>query len=201
VIALLLVLGCGSPRDPWTEAGALAPNLARIDTDRDGRVTDAEWARVAYAAPPLGSLDEDEDGALDAGELSRWLATQDPVRFDLPQAPPPATGDGPALLDVHARHAWEELTVLCEASSAGGRAVPTPAEVEAAVREGAPDGPALRHAREILATQTPDPLSRLRPPCDATVRDTLDAALRARLGWQSPSPALAAALPRLDPAR
>ncbi|MEN9786595.1 MAG: hypothetical protein RLZZ299_1859 [Pseudomonadota bacterium] len=198
---LLLLLACPTQRPPWTHDGALAPHLARIDADHDGRVTDAEWARVAYAAPPLGSLDEDGDGALSAAELARWLATQDPVRFDAPHATAHADADSASLLGVHARHAWEELTTLCEAAAARGRAVPTPAEVEAAVAENAPDGPALRHARAVLASDAPDPLARLRQPCDARVRDALDAAVRTRLGWETPSPALEAALPRLDATR
>lgn len=76
---LLLVLACHTGR--WTDDAALAPTLARMDADHDGRVTEAEYTHVAFGAPTFDRCDADADGTLDLSELAALVAEQDPVEF------------------------------------------------------------------------------------------------------------------------
>lgn len=67
---------------PWTAENAYAPVLASIDLDHDGRVTEAEFAKVSYGAPRFSQVDSDGSGALDVAELSSLVASEDPLTFD-----------------------------------------------------------------------------------------------------------------------
>ena len=191
---LLFLVGCGGAAVPaapvapgWTLEGAFSPHLARIDADGDGRVEDPEWAAVAYAAPALGNLDQDGDDVLSVAELLAYLDTVDPATFDGARRSPPAEGETAPLMGPAGRHAWEELTLRAESHARRGLATPTPAQLDAAVREESADGPLLREARAVLDAQTPDPAA-ARVPADRDVRARLDAHVRVQLGWGPPRP-------------
>jgi len=80
-VLLLALLGCGE-EPAWTHAGALAPTLALMDADADGRVSEAEYVRLALAGPTFERVDLDRDGALSGEELERLVFLQDPLSFD-----------------------------------------------------------------------------------------------------------------------
>ena len=79
MIALWSLLAC-APR--WTEAAALAPHLARLDADGDGRVRAGEYDPHVWNGPSFGSADRDHDGVLSAAELSALVRAQQPTSFD-----------------------------------------------------------------------------------------------------------------------
>ncbi|MDP2313071.1 MAG: hypothetical protein Q8P41_09220, partial [Pseudomonadota bacterium] len=76
MIALLWLWGCGPQ---WTDVGALAPTLARMDADRDGRVAQAEYDALAFHGEPFESVDTDKSGALSADELLAIVQASDPA--------------------------------------------------------------------------------------------------------------------------
>ena len=90
---ILLLLACATPR--WTLDGTVAPARARLDSNHDGRVDSAEYARVAFAAPPFDTVDVDHDGDLSTAELRTFVYATDPATFLAagPERPP----DPPAL--------------------------------------------------------------------------------------------------------
>ena len=73
---LWLLLSCGG--DGWTLEGAVAPTLPVLDRDHDGRVTEAEYARVSFAGPEFSAVDTDGDGAIDVAELRALVDASDP---------------------------------------------------------------------------------------------------------------------------
>lgn len=83
---LALLLACGTA-PPWTDASALGPHLARLDTDGDGRVSAAEYGRTRREGPPFATADDNGDGALGAEELALLVRAQDPATFDGEAAP------------------------------------------------------------------------------------------------------------------
>ncbi|MFZ5482556.1 MAG: hypothetical protein ACOZNI_37685 [Myxococcota bacterium] len=91
------LLACGEA-GPWSREAALAPAVARLDRDGDGRVVAAEYERVRLAGPPFSEADADGDGALDLDELDALRAAQDPVTFTpmLAGAPPAPVARPPA---------------------------------------------------------------------------------------------------------
>lgn len=79
---ILLLLACTpSPTGPWTPDRALAPTLTRLDTDKDGNVSEAEWARVDHLGPTFAEADVDKDGQLDLDELKKITFSQDPLEY------------------------------------------------------------------------------------------------------------------------
>lgn len=90
----LAFLACD--RGPWTTENALAPSLARMDKDGDGRVTEAEYAPVSFAGPPWADVDLDASGDVDLRELAGLIQRQDPTTFYFsdPELPPPRMGGG-----------------------------------------------------------------------------------------------------------
>jgi hypothetical protein len=162
----------------WTRAAALAPILTHTDTDHDGRVSRAEYDRVAYRAVPFAAADLDHDGALGVTELDALLAGQDPVTLEAADAGATAgadagfirkdgfddkgggakpggtgaPGSAAAPADLRARSAtWAILTVLRDEVLARDPAaqVPTPEQIGAAAASGGFD---TEGARQVLAT-------------------------------------------------
>lgn len=81
MIALLLLACTTQPSGPWTGTRALTPALARLDTDKDGRVTEGEWARVQFHGGEFSQVDTDHDGAISLAELRVLTFAQDPATF------------------------------------------------------------------------------------------------------------------------
>ncbi|MFZ5480208.1 MAG: hypothetical protein ACOZNI_25820 [Myxococcota bacterium] len=111
----LLLLACaGEPapgpaepeaRRPFAVDDALAPALAALDTDGDGRVGAGEWARTAPSGPSFGRVDQDRDGALSKGELAMVLNAIDPHQWEAPR--PRRVPDEAAAKMTYPR-TWEE---------------------------------------------------------------------------------------------
>ncbi len=90
LLAALMQAACAGSGDT-PEERAMAPWLARLDADGDGRVSGREYGDFAETAPPWDEVDTDRNGVLGAAELyALWLA-QDPVTFDQ-QHPDRGTG-------------------------------------------------------------------------------------------------------------
>jgi hypothetical protein len=66
---------------PWTSARALAPALARIDTNHDGKVTEDEYVARAILEPAFAAIDTNADGMLSLGELEVLTLGQDPLTY------------------------------------------------------------------------------------------------------------------------
>ncbi len=77
----MVLQACHSTPPIPTET-ALAPALAHMDRDGDGKVTREDYLAVAYSAPPFGMADENSDEQLQARELADLLLSQDPITFD-----------------------------------------------------------------------------------------------------------------------
>ncbi|MFZ5480103.1 MAG: hypothetical protein ACOZNI_25280 [Myxococcota bacterium] len=75
---MILLLAC-SPA--WTPETALAPFLARLDADGDGRATQAEVVPARMPAAAFDAMDADDDGAISVGELETSLRINDPDRW------------------------------------------------------------------------------------------------------------------------
>jgi hypothetical protein len=107
------LLACSSP---WTREAALAPLVAHLDQNKDGKLDAAEYERVGYAAPRFGTADTDGDGALSVAELDRTVFLQDPITFDGSlERTPPDLSLGPGVsgtLTAQQRLLWELLTCL-----------------------------------------------------------------------------------------
>jgi hypothetical protein len=58
-----------------------APWMALVDTDRDGRISVSEYARVDDGKTPLKVLDLNNDRFIDNAELAIFMAEADPVRW------------------------------------------------------------------------------------------------------------------------
>ena len=155
LIAVTVLAACGGD-DAWSHRGALAPTLAAMDADGDGRVGAAEYGALALGGPSFSAVDIDRDGAISPGELAALVFTQDPLRFD---------GAGlrePWSEDIQARTVhpdpYEQRTVrdllraLCELVRAAdpGAALPGEADIEAAARPRRLDSPASRAVLEDI---------------------------------------------------
>ncbi|MDP2315761.1 MAG: hypothetical protein Q8P41_22880 [Pseudomonadota bacterium] len=78
------MLACtDAPTGPWTREAALAPQLARMDLDRDGRIIGPEYEHVRYAGAFFPAVDTDHDGFFSVAELDTLTTGQDPVTFFL----------------------------------------------------------------------------------------------------------------------
>jgi hypothetical protein len=149
MIVALALLACH--REPgWTEPAAVEPALARLDADRDGRVDQAEFDRVAWGGPSFAFADADRDGALSAAELAAALRKVDPLDFD--DAPPRGAPDpklGPGMtgtFTVEQRWLWELLYSLRGEALAKDPAAPVPSDeaVRAAIATGRVDAAATQ---------------------------------------------------------
>lgn len=104
MIALLALFACSTPPGPeWTPQLAVAPARERLDQDHDGRVSAAEYDRVAFSAPPYAKADTNGDGDLDLAELQALVASIDPNGFfksphiDVPKAAKGQVHDRPGM--------------------------------------------------------------------------------------------------------
>ncbi len=88
---LLWLLACG-PR--WSEADAVTPTLARLDTDGDGSVRESEYEAVRYLGKSFVEVDTDGNGAFSADELLTLVSETDPVDIGRGRKAPPARGKG-----------------------------------------------------------------------------------------------------------
>ena len=165
---ILAILSCGTPA--WTVDGAMSPTLARLDQDHDGRVTQAEYDRVAF--PAHGFPDSDGDGDLSTAELRDSILATDPSTFfTAPAASARRDPTSARHAGVHGTLQWRVLESLrLEAEAAGGPA-PTADEVEEAARLGDIDSPGVqallsRMASEADASGRSFPTS-LRPPASS----------------------------------
>lgn len=79
-MSLLLLLACAkAPDGPWTPERAIAPALARVDTNGDGIVNAEEWARVDFGGPTFAEADADGNGAVSAEELHARTLAEEPL--------------------------------------------------------------------------------------------------------------------------
>lgn len=162
----LWMLGCAVPsgtfseapswtpsRAPsWTPESALAPHLARLDTDGDGRVTEPEYTRTRRDGPPFATADQDGDGSLAAAELVWLIRAQSPTTFDGDAAPVPPGLDPGGTRTAGARDVWELLTWMGDTLRAAGDPGPDAAAVEAAVNSGSMTSP---ETQAVLAEMRP----------------------------------------------
>lgn len=139
---MILLLACARE---WTPEAAVQPTLDRLDRSGDGKVTAAEYERVAWKALPFPAGDD----VLSAAELTALQDAQDPLTFDGIEArgaPDPALGPGMSgTMTPAQRHAWELLHVLADEARAAGQPVPPDHELDGAVRAGleSPQGRAV----------------------------------------------------------
>lgn len=139
---MILLLACARE---WTPEEAMQPTLDALDRSGDGKVSAAEYDRVAWKAPPFPSGDD----VLSPGALAALQDAQDPLTFDGIEArgaPDPALGPGMSgTMTPTQRHAWELLHVLADEARAAGQAVPMDHELDGAVRAGlaSPQGTAV----------------------------------------------------------
>lgn len=76
MMTFLWFVACASPH--LTEEGAVAPTLARLDSDASGTVTEAEYVAVLFNGVPFGAVDKNLDGALSAQELLDLVSSSEP---------------------------------------------------------------------------------------------------------------------------
>lgn len=83
--AALLVAGAG--RAFWRPAPSQPARdlMARVDQDDDGRITAAEFDRVAGPGVPFEAMDLDGSGTLTADELDPFLEHATPLLFEAAQ--------------------------------------------------------------------------------------------------------------------
>lgn len=84
-MGLLWLLACGTR---WTEGDAVAPTLARLDADKNGTVTGAEYDAVLFRGAPFGEVDRDKNGALSADELLAIVSENNPADLTVPRTGP-----------------------------------------------------------------------------------------------------------------
>jgi hypothetical protein len=158
-----LLLAC-APSGPWTAERAVAPTLAVLDRDHDGRVVAGEYLRSAWAAPPFSSVDGDGDGVLAADELGVLIEGVDPLSLSgqgggmppMPgrpggrggpgMGPRPASGGGSSRSEA----SWALLCLAAEVSARDPEAeLPTQAELASITSLASPEG---RAALERIRT-------------------------------------------------
>lgn len=99
VVGLQALAGGCEPERRWAPEVVLAPTLARMDADHDGRVSTDEYERVRFHAPAFDAVDTDDDGTLSHAEVLDLIQTQSPSDFYYPsirKARPKAPGEGGA---------------------------------------------------------------------------------------------------------
>lgn len=86
MMGLLWFLACGGPR--FTEVAAIAPTLARLDTDKNGTVTEAEYVAVSFKGFSFAAVDTDSSGDLSAAELLTLVDRSNPADLTYPRPAP-----------------------------------------------------------------------------------------------------------------
>lgn len=76
-----VLAACQRDPGPWTSAHVLAPALARVDANADGKVTQDEYDAVSLGAPSFAEADTNHDGALSLTELRALTLAQDPIAY------------------------------------------------------------------------------------------------------------------------
>ncbi len=158
----LLSFGLGCSVGPWTRAAALNPTVQALDADHNGRLTIAEYERVAYGGPGFAAVDADKDGDVSVTELDAAVTQTDPVLFSMQQRGGPPTGPsnpqskGPRDVVKRPTHGqvWEVLSLLREEVLARdpSAVVPSPEAILAADTAGGLDGPLAVEALTTLQT-------------------------------------------------
>jgi hypothetical protein len=120
----------------------MAPVMARLDADGDGRVAREEYAAVVFSSRPFEDWDLDGNGVLAGAEVDAIWLEQDPITFfPTPRAPPDLALDLPPVdLDYDVLRTLRE-EVLAKAPDAE---VPSEAELHAVSALGGLDGAAGR---------------------------------------------------------
>ena len=157
----LLLAGCsaGGGDVPaaagWTEAAAIAPTLARLDRDGDGRVRAPEVDATAYAGGDLARMDTDGNARLSADELLAWMAQADPLTFDQePGRPPIPPAEAVPLAATRRVALLEELLMFLAAevrAAAPEAPVPTPYHIQQAAQHGDLTHPEVQAVLQTLA--------------------------------------------------
>lgn len=137
--AWAVLAGCQRDPSPWTSAHVLAPALARIDANADGKVTQDEYDAVSLGSPSFADADTDHDGVLSLTELRALTLAQDPIEYAAAAkaagqgAYPAGPNDfvGGATMDQHGsggppNETWFVLQVLREEIRSVNPAAPVP---------------------------------------------------------------------------
>lgn len=156
-LLLLGLLGCERAPGPqdWTVHEAAAGHLARLDSDHDGRVGEAEYNAVAWPEQDWSQVDGNQDGMLDDHELMSSVAGRNPQTLLGPHEDPPA---GPSLEQTFfpqpypVRIQRDVLRALAAEVHAAdpNRPLPSEAAIEAAAAAGKLDDPAFRAVVDAL---------------------------------------------------
>jgi hypothetical protein len=90
-MTLLWLFACG-PR--YEEVDAVAPTLARLDTDKSGTVTEAEYVAVSFHGAPFEKVDTDQSGTLSPEELLALIMESNPADLTVPRTGPQVVRGG-----------------------------------------------------------------------------------------------------------
>lgn len=125
------ILGPPSATGSWTGPAILGAVRTRMDLDRDGRVGESEYTRVAMPDRPWTWADADRDGDLSVNELAVLLQKQDPNQFHVPKGPPtpPTPPTPPAPRKTHGMN-WMVAQTLQAEIHAVDPTIPLPSAAE-----------------------------------------------------------------------
>ncbi|MES2640599.1 MAG: hypothetical protein V4850_13985 [Myxococcota bacterium] len=125
---LLWLLACG-PR--YEEVDAVAPTLARLDTDKSGTVTEPEYVAVSFHGAPFEKVDTDQSGTLSSEELLALIAESNPSDLTVPRT-------GPQVVRARKKAADKTSTKAAQNGTppAGAPVEPSPEEAKRVRAEG-----------------------------------------------------------------
>ena len=76
MMVLLMLMACDSPLQYPEVTTAM---MARLDPDRDGFITQEEYAQLAFDDEPIENYDTNGDGKLNSVEMEQLLLSVDPA--------------------------------------------------------------------------------------------------------------------------